>query len=157
MGSIRKIRMYPLDFEEFLIANGVNEYAINVMKEKFLNLEPLEESLHNRILDLFRKYLLVGGLTDAVNTYLQTHNIKHIRELQSETHEYYASDASKYDKEHKLKVTRIYDLIPLTLENKKKRLIVQNIENAKIIIALDEDFYIDEIFFINLNLKKKSK
>ena len=75
MGSIRKIRMYPLDFEEFLIANGVNEYAINVMKEKFLNLEPLEESLHNRILDLFRKYLLVGGLTDAVNTYLQTHNI----------------------------------------------------------------------------------
>ena len=45
MGSIRKIRMFPLDFEEFLIANGVNEFAINTMKTKFENLEPLEERL----------------------------------------------------------------------------------------------------------------
>ena len=53
IGSIRKIRMFPLDFEEFLIANGLNEFAINVLREKYKNLEPLEESLHNRILNLF--------------------------------------------------------------------------------------------------------
>lgn len=131
IGSIRKIRMFPLDFEEFLIANGLNEFAINVLREKYKNLEPLEESLHNRILDLFRRYLLVGGLPDAVNTYLATHNIKLVRDLQNEIHEYYGIDAAKYDNEHKLKVTRIYNLIPSALENKKKRLIVQNIENKK--------------------------
>lgn len=131
IGSIRKIRMFPLDFEEFLIANGLNEFAINVLREKYKNLEPLEESLHNRILDLFRRYLLVGGLPDVVNTYLATHNIKLVRDLQNEIHEYYGIDAAKYDKEHKLKVTRIYNLIPSALENKKKRLIVQNIENKK--------------------------
>lgn len=131
IGSIRKIRMFPLDFEEFLIANGLNEFAINVLREKYKNLEPLEESLHNRILDLFRRYLLVGGLPDVVNTYLATHNIKLVRDLQNEIHEYYGIDAAKYDKVHKLKVTRIYNLIPSALENKKKRLIVQNIENKK--------------------------
>lgn len=131
IGSIRKIRMFPLDFEEFLIANGLNEFAINVLREKYKNLEPLEESLHNRILDLFRRYLLVGGLPDVVNTYLATHNIKLVRDLQNEIHEYYGIDAAKYDNEHKLKVARIYNLIPSALENKKKRLIVQNIENKK--------------------------
>lgn len=131
MGSIRKIRMFPLDFEEFLIANGVNEIAINTMKTKFENLEPLEESFHKRILDLFRRYLLVGGLPDAVNTYLNTHNIQLVRDLQSEIQEYYTADATKYDKEHKLHISLIYNLIPSTLENKKKRLIVQDIENKK--------------------------
>ena len=129
MGSIRKIRMYPLDFEEFLIANNVNEFAINIMKNKFENLESLDESLHNKILVLFKRYLLVGGLPDAVNTYLTTHNIQLIRELQKEIKEYYAADASKYDKEQKLKIARIYDLIPSNLENKKKRVTVKNIEN----------------------------
>ena len=66
---------------------------------------------------------------NAVNTYLTTHNIQLIRELQKEIKEYYAADASKYDKEHKLKIARIYDLIPSNLENKKKRVTVKNIEN----------------------------
>ncbi len=131
MGSIRKIRMFPLDFEEFALANGFNEYAINTIRKKFENLESLDESSHNKIMDLFRKYLLVGGLPDAVNTYIDTHNIQRIRELQSETHEYYASDASKYDQDHKLKIARIYDLIPSNLANKKKRVVVQNIEEKK--------------------------
>ena len=121
MGSIRKIRMYPLDFEEFLIANNVNDYAINIIENKFKNLESLDESLHNKILDLFKRYLLVGGLPDVVNTYLNTHNIQFIRRLQNEIQEYYAADAAKYDKEHKLKIARIYNLIPSNLENKKKR------------------------------------
>ena len=131
MGSIRKIRMYPLDFEEFLIANNVNDYAINIMKNKFENLESLDESLHNKILDLFKRYLLVGGLPDVVNTYLNTHNIQFIRRLQNEIQEYYAADAAKYDKEHKLKIARIYNLIPSNLENKKKRVNVKDIENKK--------------------------
>ena len=155
IGSIRKIRMFPLDFEEFLIANGLNEFAINVLREKYKNLEPLEESLHNRILNLFRRYLLVGGLPDVVNTYLATHNIKLVRDLQNEIYEYYGIDAAKYDNEHKLKVTRIYNLIPSALENKKKRLIVQNIENKK---GARYNAYFEEFdYLINAGIALKVK
>ena len=76
MGSIRKVRMFPLDFEEFLYANGMNEIIISAMQKKFENLESLDESMHNRMMDLFRKYLLVGGLPDAVNSYVSERNIQ---------------------------------------------------------------------------------
>lgn len=131
MGSIRKVRMFPLDFEEFLYANGMNEIAISVMQKKFERLEALDESMHNKMMDLFRKYLLVGGLPDAVNTYLETKNIQAVREIQREIHDYYAADASKYGEERKLKIRRIYDLIPSNMENKKKRVVAQSIENKK--------------------------
>ena len=131
MGSIRKVRMFPLDFEEFLYANDMNEFAISAMRKKFEDLESLDESTHNKMLDLFRKYLLVGGLPDAVNTYLDEHNIQSVREIQSEIHDYYAADASKYDEERKLKIRRIYDMIPSNMENKKKRVVAKEIENKK--------------------------
>lgn len=131
MGSIRKIRMFPLDFEEFLYANGMNELAVSALRRKFERLEALDESTHRKMMDLFRKYLLVGGLPDAVNAYLETKNIVTVREIQSEIHDYYAADASKYDSERKLKIRRIYDLIPSNLENKKKRVVAQSIENKK--------------------------
>lgn len=131
MGSIRKVRMFPLDFEEFLYANGMNEIVISSMKKKFERLEALDESVHEKMMDLFRKYLLVGGMPDAVNAYLDEKNIALVREIQSEIHEYYAADASKYDEERKLKIRRIYDLIPSNMENKKKRVVAQSIENKR--------------------------
>lgn len=131
MGSIRKVRMFPLDFEEFLYANGLNEFAVSAMRKKFEREEELDEPTHNKIMDLFRKYLLVGGLPDAVNSYLNDHNIQLVRDIQSEIHDYYAADASKYDEEKKLKIRRIYDLIPSNMENKKKRVVAQSIENKR--------------------------
>lgn len=131
MGSIRKVRMFPLDFEEFLYANGMNEFAISSMRKKFELLEPLDESMHNKIMDLFRKFLLVGGMPDAVNSYLAEKNIQAVREIQSEIHDYYSADASKYDTEKKLKIRRVYELIPSNMENKKKRVVAQNIENKR--------------------------
>ncbi|MDD6490593.1 MAG: AAA family ATPase [Clostridia bacterium] len=131
MGSIRKVRMFPLDFEEFLYANGLGELVVSEMRKKFEREEELDEPTHNKIMDLFRKFLLVGGLPDAVNSYLNDHNIQLVREIQSEIHDYYATDASKYDNEKKLKIRRIYDLIPSNMENKKKRVIAQSIENKK--------------------------
>ena len=131
MGSIRKVRMYPLDFEEFLYANGLNEIAISAMRKKFENLESLDEPMHEKMMDLFRKYLLVGGLPDAVNAYLSEKNIQTVREIQSEIHDYYAADASKYVEDNKLKIRRVYDLIPSNMENKKKRMVAQTIENKR--------------------------
>lgn len=131
MGSIRKVRMFPLDFEEFLYANGMNEFVISSMRKKFEQLEPLDETMHNKIMDFFRKFLLVGGMPDAVNSYLAEKNIQVVREIQSEIHDYYSADASKYDTEKKLKIRKVYELIPSNMENKKKRVVAQNIENKR--------------------------
>ena len=131
MGSIKKIRMFPLDFEEFLYANGMNGTVTNVMRKKLKNLESLDENMHNKIMDLFKKYLLVGGMPDAVNAFLNEKNINSVREIQREIHEYYAADAFKYDEERKLKIRRIYDLIPSNMENKKKRVVAKNVENRR--------------------------
>lgn len=131
MGSIKKIRMYPLDFEEFLLANGLNEFAISALRNKFERRESLDEALHAKLMDLFKKYLLVGGMPDAVNRYLEDKNIVSVREVQSEIHEYYKADASKYSEERKLLIRRIYDLIPSNMENKKKRVVAQSIENKR--------------------------
>ena len=131
MGSIRKVRMFPLDFEDFLYANGMSRMAVSAMRKKFEKREALDEATHNKMMDFFRKYLLVGGLPDAVNSYLSDHNIQLVREIQREIHDYYAADASKYDEEKKLKIRRIYDLIPSNMENKKKRVVAKRIEGKK--------------------------
>lgn len=131
IGSIEVVHMYPLDFEEFLYANGFNEFSISLIKNKYEKYESLDNSTHLRLLDLFKKYLLVGGLPDAINQYLDNYNITNIRHIHSEIHEYYAMDASKYDSINRLKIRRIYDLIPSVLENKKKRIVIKDIENIK--------------------------
>ena len=131
MGSIRQIRMYPLDFEEFLYANGMNEFSISIIREKFKCLESLDESTHNKMMDYLKKYLLVGGLPEAVNTYVDEKNIAKVREIQREIHDYYGIDASKYDVDHKLKIKRIFDMVPSNMENKKKRVVIQSIEGKK--------------------------
>jgi len=131
MGSIRKIRMFPLDFEEFLYANGMNEIVVSSLRAKFERLESLDEAMHNKMMDLFRKYLLVGGLPDAVNSFIADTNIQNVREIQSEIHDYYAADASKYDAKKKLNIRRVYDLIPSNMESKKKRVVAQSIENKR--------------------------
>lgn len=131
IGSIRKVRMFPLDFEEFLYANGMNEMAVSALQKKFERVEALDESMHSKMMDLFRKYILVGGLPDAVNAYIEHRNIQAVREIQAEIHDYYAADASKYEEERRLKIRRIFDLIPSNLENKKKRVVAQSIENKK--------------------------
>ncbi|MBQ7152526.1 MAG: ATP-binding protein [Clostridia bacterium] len=131
MGSITTMQMYPLDFEEFLYANGFNAFAVSALREKFLRREEVDESTHRTVLDLFKKYLLVGGLPDAVNSYLADHNIVNIRAIQKEVRDFYAADASKYDKENNLKIRRIYDMIPSVLENKKKRIVFKDIDGKK--------------------------
>ena len=131
IGSIDVVHMYPLDFEEFLLANGFNDLAINSLKNKFNRFEALEENSHAKLMDLFKKYLLIGGMPDAVNSFISNKNIVDVRKIHNDIHDYYGDDASKYDFEHKLKIKRIYDLIPSFLENKKKRVVLKEIENIK--------------------------
>lgn len=131
MGSIRMVRMFPLDFEEFLYANGMNALVVSSLRKKYERQESLDEATHAKVLDMFRKFLLVGGMPDAVNAFVTEKNIQLVRQIQSEIYAYYAADASKYDDGRKLKIRRIYDLIPSNLENKKKRVVAQSIENKR--------------------------
>lgn len=130
-GKIKVVKMYQLDFEEFLWANGVGEEFIDFARKCFKQQTALSESLHNKMMDLFKKYLLVGGLPDAVNKFVETHNIVEVREAQKEVYELYKGDASQYDKEKKLVIGRAYELVPSYLENRKKRVRFNEIENKK--------------------------
>ena len=131
IGSVAIETMYPLDFEEFLWAMGVQPEPINEMKLHFLDKQPLPEGLHRYMLQLFKYYLLVGGLPEAINKFLPTRNIHEVRSIHKYIHELYRTDASQYDQERKLMIKRIYDMIPSQLENKKKRIVYQDIEEKK--------------------------
>lgn len=133
IGSIELLSMYPLDFEEFLIANGVGELLINEMRRKFEAKEALNESLHMKVMDYFRKYLLVGGMPSAVNTYLSEHNMVSVRNIHRDISLLYKNDAAKYESEslRKLKFQRIYDMVPSNLEKVKKRIVAKDIELKK--------------------------
>ena len=161
MGSLDVEHMYPMDFEEFLIANGVGTTAIDAMRECFNGLEALSESMHNKMLDLFKKYLIVGGLPKAVETFIDSRNIVEIRSVQNEVHDLYEVDCTKYEGEHnrRLKIRRIYEMVPSTLENKKKRVVIKDIENKSWKRA---DSYIEEFDYlisagITLEVKAISK
>ena len=131
LGSVEIQQMYPLDFEEFLWATGIGKEWIADIREHYLKEEPLDESTHNLLLKRFQYYLLVGGLPDAINKYLEDRNMVRVRKVQKDVHDLYRIDASQYDEERKLKIRRIYDFIPSNLENKKKRIVYQQIENKK--------------------------
>lgn len=129
VGSVVRKQMYQLDFEEFLIANGTGTEAIEAMRRKWAANESLDEPTHEFMMTMFRRYLLVGGMPDAVNEYLNTKNIIKVREIQNAIHLMYKDDALKYT-EHvgrELQVRRIYDMIPSQMENKKKRIVAKDI------------------------------
>ena len=130
IGSVAVQQMYPLDFEEFLWAMGCGNDAIAAMKQKFLAREGLNDSMHNYILQQFKIYLLVGGMPDAVNKFIESRNMVQVRSIQRDIHMLYKIDASQYDDRRKLVIRKIYDMIPSNMENKKKRIVVKNIENS---------------------------
>lgn len=130
-GRIRVERMYPLDFEEFLWANHIGEEVIAFMREQFVQRQSLNEALHNKFLSLFKQYLFIGGLPDAVNIFVETQNVRRVRETHDEILNLYKEDAAQYSLEHSLKIKRIYELIPSYMENKKKRVYFNKIEGKK--------------------------
>lgn len=147
VGSIIRKNMYQLDFEEFLIANGFGQEALNTLRTKLMNRESLDESLHDYIMNLFRRYLLVGGLPAAVNEYLDSHNIVKVRNVQENIRSLYEVDATRYEKDSNktLLIRRIYNMIPSQLENKKKRIIIKDIQNK---IGDRFDNYLEEFEYL---------
>ena len=144
-GRILVEHMYPLDFEEFLWANGVGDELIESMRTKFKNGESHSDGLHRHMLELFKTFLLVGGLPQAVNTYLDSQNIYRVRKIHEEIFNLYKEDASQYSMQEKLQIRRIYDMIPSNMGNRKKRLHFNDVEEKKGKAARD---YEDDIEYL---------
>ena len=128
MGSIDEVKMFPMDFEEFLLANNVGKDAISYLRNCFVNQVTPADGIHKTILGLFKHYLLSGGLPDSIKALTEAKNVYRMRESQSLTHKYYSDDAAKYDIEHSLKIRRIYDYLPSYMENKVKRVQFKKID-----------------------------
>lgn len=133
IGSIIIKTMHQLDFEEFAIACGVTPSAIDTMRALHEEGASLPEAMHDHMMTLFRRYLIVGGMPDAVNAYIATQNIAQVRDIQRAIHELYAIDASKYEDAaaRRLHIRRIYALVPSQMENRKKRLVAKDIQGRK--------------------------
>jgi len=132
VGYMDILEMYPLDFEEFMLANKVAPQIIENLRTAFENKSAVDALIHERVMDLFRLYLIVGGMPAAVMQYLQTNNIKDVVRIQQSILALYKKDIAKYDPENKLYLEDIFDLIPSELNSKNKRFILKNLnENFK--------------------------
>ena len=124
------IIMYPMDFEEYLLAKGIGEEVISYIKKCFLNKEKVSDVINNSFMKYFKEYLCIGGMPDAVNTFLQTSDLNQVFDVQSSILEQYKDDFGKHLDENEkevvnnrelVKIMQVYNSIPnqLAKENKK--------------------------------------
>lgn len=124
--------MYPLDLEEFFMAMGVSNQVMEKLHRAFEHEQPVDDFVHKKMMELFRLYLIVGGMPAAVQKYIDTHNLQDVMAEQQAIIRLYKRDITKYDKDHKLYIDEIFDLIPPELNAKNKRFILKDLnENLK--------------------------
>ncbi len=132
VGYLETLQMYPFDFEEFLIANKLNKKVIGKLKHNFETLTEVDPIVHEKLVDMFHLYLIVGGMPSVIKKYLETNNLKDVVLEQNNICNLYMADISKFDSENKLYIKEIFDLIPSELNNQNKRFIMKNLnENIK--------------------------
>lgn len=124
VGYLTVLRMYPMDFEEFMIANNVSKTTLEMLKAKFEACQPVDEFIHQKLLSLFFIYLIVGGMPDAVKIYIATKDIREVDKVQRDIVALYKEDFSQYESEDKkLKLISIYDIIPAELNKQNKKFV----------------------------------
>lgn len=123
-------RMYPLDFEEYLWANGVQKSTIEYLKNCFDNFNPVSETVHVTLNKLFSSYIVVGGMPETVQIYVDTHDIGKVVSNQNEILDLYRLDIAKYATGNdKMKIKAIFDSIPSQLNDKNRRFILTGIDS----------------------------
>lgn len=122
VGSETVIDMFPLDFEEFLWANGITAQMIQMLKSCLAKEEPVPEALHHRMRQLLLQYAVVGGMPDVVQTFLDTKQMNEVLRIQRDIVRSYEDDMVKYaEKKDKSRIRECFQSIPrqLSKENKK--------------------------------------
>lgn len=128
VGYLHSDTMYPMDFEEFMIANGISLSVRNHIKESYEHRTPVDEFIHTTLLSLFFNYLIVGGMPDAVTAFIETRDIRQVSRIQQEIINLYKRDFTKYESENrKLKIISIYDLIPAELNKQNKKFVFSDL------------------------------
>ena len=124
--------MFPLDLEEFVRAVGINDKVVEHLRRAWENREAVDGFIHTKMMELFRLYLIVGGMPAAVSKYLATNNLQEVMAVQKDIIAMYKRDIAKYDPSSKLSINEIFELIPAELNAKNKRFILKSLnENAK--------------------------
>ena len=124
--------MYPLDFEEFISCLGIHETVIESLHEAWRNRTPVDEFVHGKMMELFRLYLIVGGMPAAVSKYIESNNLQAVMAVQQDIIRLYKRDIAQYDPNNKLYIEEIFNLIPPELNAKNKRFILKRLnEHAK--------------------------
>lgn len=121
VGKVWFMTLYPLDFEEYLMARGEND-LIEMIYESYGQNKPLDSAFHKRAMEYYREYLFVGGMPEAVEEYAKNQNPELVRVVQQSILEAYHNDMGKYNKQSEIPKTRIvYKNIStqLSKENKK--------------------------------------
>ncbi|MDO5573704.1 MAG: ATP-binding protein [bacterium] len=124
VGYLTVLQMNPMDFEEFMIANSISQTTLDMLKDKYETLQPVEDYIHEKLLSLFFVYLIVGGMPDAVKTYISTKDIREVDKVQRDITTLYKTDFTQYETEdRKLKLKSIYDLVPAELNKQNKKFV----------------------------------
>lgn len=141
VGFERIVNMYPLDFEEFLWANGIGAKVIDYLKQCFEEKTAVSESIHDTLKDLFHRYLIVGGMPEAVNTYLKTKNMQQVIKVQEELIDLYSNDIRKYAEEsQRHAILEIFKAIPSQLDNQNRRFKLSQVMPKEKISRHENDF-----------------
>lgn len=132
VGYLTEKQMFPLDLEEFAEAVGMSKEVMNHVRVCYEEKKAVDEVIHEKMNDLVRLYLVVGGMPEAVQKYIDTNNLQTVRSAQLDIMHLYAKDIAKYDPENKLYIKNIFDLVPSELNAKNKRFILKALnEKAK--------------------------
>lgn len=130
VGYEEQIDMFPLDFEEFLWANDISPDVFDIISEAYHKLIPVPDFVHEKIMDLLRKYLVVGGMPAAVNAFLENDDLSQTIRQQNIILTNYRNDISKYAGKEKGKAKAIFDAIPEQLNKKNKRFYLSVLEKG---------------------------
>jgi predicted AAA+ superfamily ATPase len=122
IGYMDVFKMYPLDFTEFLWAKGISSTVIDNLKKCFINREKVDNSIHTKMLSLFHEYILVGGMPEAVNNYINNNNFPRVSNIQEQIIGFYHRDIVTYTNiSERLAIQEVFDAIPSELSSKNKR------------------------------------
>ena len=127
VGYMTVLEMYPLNFFEFCRANKVSQRIFDMLESCWNEETPIDQMVHEKLLDLFHLYLIVGGMPAVVERYLRTKNLQEIFQIQRGILQLYKKDIAKYDPQNKLYLEEIFNLIPSELNSKNKRFILKNL------------------------------
>jgi predicted AAA+ superfamily ATPase len=121
VGYEETLRMYPMDFEEFAIANGVRKDTFSYLKDCFDRGAPVSDAVHQSMSELFRYYVIVGGMPAVVQSFVDARDIGEVLRIQTDILAMYRQDITKYSRNDKIRIKDIFDRIPAELNAQNRR------------------------------------